>query len=201
MTLALRSQAPVRVVWDGQSMNNNPPPPNAMPNFAMSGLGVPWTADPAIGGTGWPALLTTIATRLGRHRRPGLDDILVMNGGQDGILTQGRTGAQVYADAIAYRDAAVALGFGPVMITTMPDWADGFYTITGTMDTHKASHNALVLANSGGFDAVVDISVAPLNDALNTTYFAIDRLHLNATGAAAAGAILAPAIVSLIASL
>jgi hypothetical protein len=146
-------------------------------------------------------LLTTISTRLAPQRRAGLTDVLIMNGGQDGILNQGRTGAQVYADAIAYRDAAVALGFGPVLITTMPAWDDGFYAITPTMDTHKASHNSLVLANSGGFDFVADISVAPLNDATNTTYFAVDQLHLTIAGAQVGADLMDPTIDALLASL
>jgi lysophospholipase L1-like esterase len=200
MAARLRLPAPIRVVFDGQSHNETPAPPNSIPDFLMHGRAIPWV-EVAVGGAGWDELDPTQAARLFPQVRSGLTDVLIMNGGQGDVLDLGYTGAQAYTAAVDYKNAAVAAGFDAVLITTQPAFAAGVYPITGPMLTARAAYNALVLANSGGFDAVADISVDPLDDATDTTYFQFDRLHLTAVGAEAAADLIAPALDALLASL
>lgn len=206
----------IRIVFDGQSMNNTPAAPQNMPTYVMATRPYPWTASPAIGGAGWYDLSRTDSptfnpnTRLypQARTRPGCTDILVMTGGQGDTLNDSpsgqQTGAVAYARAVAYADAARAAGFDKIIMSTSPAMGPnmlGTGRPTTFEATSRADYNALVLANSGGFDAVADISVAPLDDATNLTYFAIDRLHWSPAGAQAAAAIIGPVIDSVIASL
>jgi lysophospholipase L1-like esterase len=200
-----RAPAPVRVVFDGQSMNVIPSYPDNAPWFAMSGRNIPW-ANVAINGQGWYDLTPTINTRLApqARNRAGCIDVLVMNGGQGDVLNAspsgGQTGAVCYQRAIDYADLARDIGFQYVILATWSAWgADmlGTGRPTPAEAAARSSYNALALANSGGFDAVADVSVAPLNDATNLDYFQFDRLHLSQDGAKIMGSILWKAIASL----
>lgn len=201
MTLALRPPADVRVVWDGQSHASVPAYPNRMPDYAMAGINVPFTVV-AVGGAGWDELDPTVNTRLFDQVRTGKTDVLVMcAGGIGDIFDLGYTGAQTYTAAVDYKNAAVAAGFDACLITTTFTVGPAVYAPTAGQLQAIADYNALVLANSGAFDAVVDITAAPLNDPTNSTYFDIDQLHLKATGAAVAGGRLTGPLETLIASL
>lgn len=187
----IRAAAPVRVVFDGQSMNVSPNYPNNAPNFAMKGKKVPW-ANVAVGGKGWGDLMVDINTRLRPQVRnqAGCVDILVMNGGQGDMLNEppsgGQDGVVCYQRAIDYGAAARALGFDYIILVT---WSAMGPNMLGTGRPNPVEqqtindYNALALANSGGFDGVVNVSVAPFDDASELTYFMFDRLHLSPAGA------------------
>jgi hypothetical protein len=197
MTLALRPQAPVRPVFYGQSQLGTPPPPNNSATFCMATTGLPWGLD-VVGGRGWEEGLPTIGATLFPQARAGLSNPLIMCGGTGDIFDLNRTGAQTYASAIACRDLAVAAGFGPVLITThLP--VGPFYSPTAPQLQAIDDLNVLTLANSGAFDAVVDIATAPLDDPTDTTYYAVDELHLNATGAQVLGEKMRTALLAMIA--
>src|SRR5690606_37558724 len=110
---------PWRVVFDGQSHTNDPPPPTSYPPRLMSGRGIPW-ANVAINGTSWSMLLDGGTNAVEVEVAPASErlhplagyttaTILVMSGGQQDIF-DGDTGEQVYADAAAYAEAARAAG-------------------------------------------------------------------------------------------
>lgn len=210
----LRGPAPVRVVFDGQSHNNVPAPPVNMPTVVMKGLDIPWV-NVAISGYGWGSgpsnnggLAGSASVRLWPQvrNRAGCTDILVMCGGQGDILngssdSGGQTGAVVYQRAIDYADNARAAGFDLILITTSPPIGpDVLGTGRPTPEEQQAidDYNTLILANSGDFDAVANISVPPLNDATNLTYFQIDYTHFTAAGAQAAANIIKPVLIGLI---
>jgi hypothetical protein len=198
MPLALRPQAAVRPVFFGQSQLNTPVAPNDSPTFCMAGTGLPWGVA-AIGGVGWEEWTDPL---LGQYLYPqhvsGTESPLIMNGGTGDIVDLLRTGAQTYASAVAKRDLAVARGFGPVLLTThLP--IGPLLGPTAGMLTAIAAYNVLVLANSGGFDAVVDIATDPLDDPTDSTYYAIDQLHLNATGAQVLGEKMRSALLAMLA--
>ncbi len=201
--LALRSPAPVRLVFDGQSHNLWPPPGlydrhGPYPAHLMAGplAGIAW-ANVAIGNTAWgtpttPGTLAhTAPTRLHRHarNRPGCTDLLVMFGGStDTFGGGGLTGAQVYARALDYAARARAAGFHHVIAVTIPvTGPEGGYgpgRPTAGEYAAQTEHNALMVAGAGtDWDAVVDLTRAPLLDPTDRTYWEADRVHLSGQGA------------------
>lgn len=200
----VRAPAPVRVVFDGQSMNWFPFPPYNMPTFAMSGTQIPYEIV-AVSGTGWSELQDTIATRVHpqARNRDGCVDILVMNGGQSDILDTSLTGAELYDVVVDYATSAKAAGFTHVILATLPDMGADVQGDVGRPTEAEyqviADFNELAIANSGEFDAVVDISSPPFDDAENPIYYrAEDRLHWTVTGAQEAATRFTEAIVSVL---
>lgn len=192
---------PWRVVFDGQSHNLLPgnvepaPPWEAIsgpehlnyPSRLMAGRGIPWT-NVAIGGASWTTLATTAATRLWPIAGTATATILVMVGGTNDI-TDGDTGAQAYADAVSYAEAARTNGFGPIIAGTIP----GAASLNASHETQRQSHNALLLANGdGAFDYVVDFDATALADWTDPVYYFTDEIHWVAAGAQLAAETVAP---------
>ena len=196
--------AVVRVVFDGQSLCLWPPVVlttdgrGPFPNRLTHGLGVPWETvalgDHAWGyeGSGDPLhLWTTIETRLFPQVRSGYDDTLMMLGGSADIYRDHRTGAEVFARAVAYSQAARDAGFGTVYAATIPPFAGALAPTADDLQA-RLDHNALMMANADGhFEAVMDVSVAPLDDPTDTTYYEADQVHWTTAGAKAAAEIIA----------
>ncbi len=203
MLAAVRSPAPVRIIFDGQSHNVWPPPAlfdrlGPYPAHLMAGplAGIPWHTV-AQSGTAWgtPATPGTLAytapARLHTHarNRPGCRDVLVMFGGStDTFGGGGLTGAQVYARAVDYATRARAAGFhhviGVTIPTTGPEGGYGPGRPTPAEYAAQAQHNALMVAGAGtDFDAVVNLNTSPLNDPADPRYFMADRIHLTGHGA------------------
>lgn len=199
-----RLPAPVRIVFAGQSHNQWPPfgygdDLGPYPNRLMRYLpGVPWV-NSAHGGHGWaeltPLIPDDIETQI-RHR-VGHNDVLIMSGGQSDIYEDDKTGAETYARAVAYANAARAAGFHEVHATTMPAFGPG-----GSIDPDagmlqaRIDHNTLLMADaSAAFDVVVDWHTHPaLADATDTTYFEADRVHFTPGGADVAAHLVAAAL-------
>ena len=199
MRTATRAPAPVRVVFDGQSLNLVPidHPELSFPARVMAGRGIPWH-NAAVSGVGWAWLAGDASTRLfpQARARVGCTDILVMQGGQTDIFLN-HTGAEVYDLAVDYAIAARSAGFDKVILTTMP--AMGPTTGSPPVPTapqwaEALAHNVLVRSNSGGFDGVADLYQGALTDATNPTYYMGDRLHFVAAGAQVAANIIAPVL-------
>ena len=200
---AVRSPAPVRVVWDGQSQLRTPvaSPDLYIPARVMFGTGVPWH-NASVAGTGWehgtgasdPGLDADADTRLfpQARNRSGCDDVLVLSGGQhDAIwaVTDELTdpGLVAYDALVTYADAARAAGFTYVIATTMPAIAS--VPVQAAFD----QHNAALLADESNFDATVDIAVGDLDDA-GSAYFIGGGIHLSAAGAQAAADLISPVL-------
>ena len=213
----IRNSAPVRVVFDGQSHNSWPPaelPPGTpwadgigpYPNRLMRYMvGVPWY-NAALGGHGWGSLTADASTRLHpqARNRDGCTDVLIMSGGQGDIYQDDCTGAQVYARAVAYAQAARGAGFQYVLVTTMPAFGPGG-SIDPTPDMLQAriDHNTLMMADAGNdWDGVADWHSHPaLADATNTTYFENDFVHFKPAAADVAAFIVEPILRELVNSL
>lgn len=197
MPVPLRAPAPVRVVFDGQSQLTIPEAPLNAPTFGMRDSGVPWH-NVAVNGTGWEDLLTTQAARLLTQARPDpLVDILVMVGGWSDIIAD-TSGEDTHAFAVTYAENARAAGFDHVICATIPVTGPNIYNAgipTPSQYDEIDAYNALVMADTAGdFDASVNISTAPLDDATDSTYFIFDRLHFNVPGAVEVGRRLREAI-------
>lgn len=183
--MALRSVSPIRLVWTGQSMNDSPAPPFHTPWDASTQIGVPWYSI-AHGGEGWTYLLANREDELIAQRRSwltGVDDVLVMNGGQGDMIGEGLDGQGCYDAAKAYAEAARDAGYPYIVGVVGPDIGAGFYGFTPTQLANWASAQALYASDPDGiFDVVVDCSTDPLDDATDLTYFMFDELHLNPKG-------------------
>lgn len=181
-----------RVLFDGQSLNYSPPQvngENTYPKQAMAGLDVSWETV-AVSGISWTGLLTTDQTRL--HPRMQVPKtILVLNGGQTDLGTDGDSGATALADLESYVAAARAAALGEVHVIacTIPPGN----MMTAGEETQRQAYNAGILT-SDAFDAVADVgAIAQLQDYSNLTYF-YDGLHWTAAGAALAAAVVKPLI-------
>lgn len=198
----LRAPAEVRVVWDGQSYLLAPTVGRKVPEQAMAGTGIPH-AVVAVNGQGWVNLTPTAAARVRPQARSGLD-VLVMFGGLSDVIG-GYTGTQSYDLAVDYKDQAVGWGFDATIMCTWPavgpNAAGTGFPDAGDQDEID-TYNALVLANTGGWDAVVDMSDDPrMNDATDLTYWHPDRLHFTEAGSGVAAALIRPVLLDVIDSL
>lgn len=206
--IQVRGPAPVRIVFDGQSMNLWPPAelsetpyldglgPYPARLMRMAGLpGIPFANDIAIINTGWATLLTTAATRLYPQirNRAGCTDILVMSGGQTDLPDV--TGAQAYTRAVTYADAARAAGFDIIIATTNPGFDPN---LNGNMTTKTNDYNTALEADADdAFDVVVSLDAA-LDNFLDTDLFEGDRVHLRSEGAVLMAESVYPVLLSLL---
>lgn len=201
----LRPPAPLRVVFDGQSMLTVPAPPDDVATLAMAGLGVPWH-NAAEAGSGWYEHLADTAEHLAPQARLAHDDLLVLWGGQADILDDApvgqQTGAATFQRLVDYATAAAGEGFDALLIVTCPAIGPdvlGTGRPTPTEAQALVDYNALIVST---FDpgSVVRCDTAPFDDATDTTYFAADRTHLTAAGAAVAAGRIRDAILATLAA-
>lgn len=202
-----RTPAYVRVVWDGQSLNQQPVG-NDAPKQLHHGSSIPY-ANISAAGNGWYDLINSSAhmtlLRNNARNRAGCYDILIMNGGQGDVLNAspsgGQTGEVCYTRAVAYRDAAVALGYHKVILPSWPAWGPdmlGTGRPTTAEEAARNTFNAMVMANTGSFDGIVNMHSGVLADATNLTYFQFDRLHPTAAGARAIKEAIEPVLYGII---
>ena len=149
-----------------------------------------WSRNVAVGSAAWHDLALTAVDRLFPYGGVALSTALVMNGGQSD-LWDGESGAQVYAEEVAYAAAARAAGFDVVVAITI---CPGQYS--EAEEAARLEHNDLLLADaSGGFDAVVDVAALPeLADPTDLTYYDALGIHWTEAGAQIAADALAPVL-------
>ncbi len=191
------------LVFDGQSLNNVPGALTCYPNEVMPLL--PFKAAykvVALNGISWTELATTAEERWAPYvsdKRMASSMALVMCGGQTDIWG-GDSGAQVYADEVAYAAAARSAGFDRVYaMTTVPNVVN-----TSPMNDARIAHNTLLLADaSNAFDGVGDVAndavAAPTNhlaDYTNTTYYS-DGVHWVLAATTLVAAIMEPVLATL----
>lgn len=194
------------IVFTGQSLLNvyN----QALVTEIMAGISdVPYK-NRGIAGGSWTALLNGgggIIFPADEYTWPyfiGESNLLVLLGGTSDILFEGNTGAQTYADLVTFAEAARAAGADKVIAGTIPPTTQ----FNPTMEGYRVAHNALLMGAEGAadFDGVFDVSVAPLNDATNATYYP-DGLHWSngvygsSTGIGQAAPIMRTAVLAAIA--
>jgi hypothetical protein len=184
---ALRPTPPVRICWSGQSMLGIPVAPRDVPYMATVQVGLPPWDNISHGGEGWAELLADRLAELQAARlRPADVHVLAMDGGQDDIISpypDTPTAAEAYAAAVAYATAGRTTGFDYVAISTMPAFGPLFGRLTPDEQVVWDATNALIVANSGGFDAVIRCDTPPfLDTSLAAGIFDIDRVHLTQRG-------------------
>lgn len=125
----------------------------------------------------------------------GVKNICIAWEGINSYVNGGDTAAQAYSALGVYIAARQAAGFKVVVATTLD--SQGVADPTG-FAAFRAAYNPLVLANSAGADAVVDLAAdSRLSDSTNTTYFDSDKIHCNDTGYQVVASLLYPAVAAL----
>jgi lysophospholipase L1-like esterase len=112
----------------------------------------------------------------------------------------GATGAQAAANLFAACDAMRAKGYANVLANVL---ANNASTWDSTKQSYRTTCNATLLAGwRAHADRFVDLtSDSRLTNPNDTTYFDVDKLHLNATGYPIAGALVGVQVASLIADM
>lgn len=184
------------VCWDGQSHNvtvGEGSSPFTLPWRAMAGRVVPWSV-PAVAGTAWTTLATTVSTRRNPYVGVSTKTHLIMIGSTQDILN-GDSAATILASEKSYAVSARAAGFFSVTnTTTFPA-----VPFTGPQEAVRVSLNSSKMADvSGDFTSVVDLAgVAGLNDPTSDHYF-VDQTHLSVKGLNLAAATLASTLNGLL---
>jgi len=191
--------APVVCVFDGQSHNVVPDPPDNYPTLMCADLGFVTPLVPAVAGAPW--LLLGTAERMARKVTPyahaGLTTFYIMEGGQGDLdsLFGSATGATTYARMVAMADIAAGAGYSFLIGCTIPPSA----SLTAGEETQRLAYNVLILANGDDtFDAIVDLDATALGDNTDETYYDPDHIHWNAVGAQLAADTVGPAVTSLL---
>ena len=178
------------VVFDGQSYNLAPSPEVSYPAQVMASSDDTWSVV-ALADTSWTVLATTADERT---RPSGGFDVLVMSGGFTDLAREYDTAEQVLADELAYAKAARARGFDAVIVLTIPP-STVLYDRLG-QEAQRVEHNRLLLVESTGFDAVVNIEVPCIDDPLSGCYF--DGTHYTELGAGIVAELVAPVVEAII---
>lgn len=109
------------------------------------------------------------------------NNILVVWIGTNDMAVDGTDGVPLEADLAAYCAARRNNGWKVIVLTAIDRQNAG---LPGDFQTQRAAFNAAVVSNWAAYaDALVDVAAdTRLDDATDTTYFAADKIHLNATG-------------------
>jgi hypothetical protein len=186
---------PVRVVCDGQSILNTIPwqlhraLDVPVDNVAQNGLSITVLHEAGHLALLESKLLPTSA----------LNIWLFCGGNSD--LSEEDSGQEIYDQLIAYKADVFALGdddlhYDLSIVTTITP--NRFSPILGHED-ERLDFNELLLANTAGFDAVVDLEVGIMADPESVAYQRIDGTHPTAVGANfAAYTLIAPVLDTLL---
>ena len=176
MTSLAYKAAATLVIFDGQSLNNNPygAASTAWPYKLMDGTGVPY-GEVWVGGEPFSVLAATETDRLSKYANAATLVCLSMMGDTTSIAL-GAAATTVYSTRQTYAADARTLGCNKVIGFTLQPSSD----FSAAEETQRQSLNALIIANSGGsFDAVVDLTTDSRleSNPADTTYY-IDGTHM-----------------------
>lgn len=173
----------------GQSMLRQPSGAERIPKQLLRGLN-PFThhhSNTSAAGRGWDWWLADGLPDIQRSR--AVADVFHIGlyfGGTSDILG-GATGATTYQRISDLDDLLV---FDYTIAVPIPPAGNAIFD--AGEETERQAHNTLMLANSHGFDQVVNLW-ATLDDPTDTTYWEVDQLHLNLAGCDLAASLLIPA--------
>lgn len=126
----------------------------------------------------------------------GQFNLVVFLGGTTDLGFDGDSAATTYANLLNFAAEAREAGADACIAgTVMPS-----VFFSAGEEVERQAFNSTLLTNSGSpFEGVFDVTVAPLNDYTDTTYWEVDQLHWNVTGCAIGGAMVQTAIVAMFA--
>lgn len=193
------------LVFDGQSLAQQPAttfptdrsfPLRTLALLAPAGKGVGHFVV-AKGNTSYTDRATSVVSCVDQHFPRYPVSVYIDCAGQNDIITESKTAAQVLALAEANADARRAAGADKVLITTVPPGTIPTW-YSSAQNTVRVAYNVLLRANTNAkFDGVVDFDAAPhAADPTDTTYY-IDGLHPNNALAAEWAVLTHAAIVAL----
>lgn len=193
--------APVGIVFDGQSLNDNP--------FAVGtgyartlashlGYSMP-LPDTWIGGAGWNQLNPAQPDRILRYAKVGTVNVGHLMGGTT-ELSLSVTGATIYSRMVTAAQAMTAAGFGLIVAATVT--ASDQIT-AGAQETERADLNSRIMADaSNAFGLSINLCpTAGVNLDNYASACFIDQTHWSNTGRDIALGIAEPLIVAAVAAL
>jgi hypothetical protein len=192
---ALSHVKPVRVVFDGQSLNLiGQYPSQLMARYP----GVDWVVE-AIGSQPWQTLMAT-SWRVDRWANMSQYSIYMMNGGSSNIFlgTMTESGAAAASREASVAQGRKAVGYDYVINMTLTPFGGG----TAPQETERLAFNSARIANTTDWTSCVDIHtlVPESRDPNNTTWYDALALHWKiALGLKIADAV-APVLTSVLTS-
>lgn len=163
---------PVRVIFDGQSLNLiGQYPSQLMARYS----GIDWVVE-AIGSQPWQTLMAT-SWRVDRWANMSQYSIYMMNGGTSNIFlgTMTESGSAAAAREAAVAQGRKAAGYDYVLNVTLTPFGGG----TAAQETERLAFNTIRKANVTDWSACVDIDalVPESRDPNNTTWYDALSLH------------------------
>jgi hypothetical protein len=124
-------------------------------------------------------------------------NVLVVWEGTNDIVVNGANATTAYNNLVSYCQARQAEGWKVVIVTILPREQNS------THNTARATVNTNIRTNWATFanalaDVAANTTIGDDGDETNATNYDADQTHLNATGAAIAAGIIAPAVQSLL---
>jgi hypothetical protein len=182
--------APNVLVADGDSITVGFGVTTPWPQLLSINGSNPWNiVNVAVNGETLATMLANAAADVDPLYVSGVGNICVIWGGTNDIA-DGATAIATYANLTSYIAARHVVGWKVITITML-----------SRVSVSNTAYNALILANTAGADAVVNLSGEPLGsptDYSNTTYFQVGGIHPTTLSV---DTIIAPAINTAINSL
>lgn len=182
-------------MFDGQSLFTTPTLEEAAPNqvFLMTNREITVT-NLAVAATTYSDRTSTVASRYGAVLSATQWSAVVDFGGQSDLWAD-MSATDLYTAALAYWDARRTAGADAIAVCTVPTALN--FVLSSTQNTQRLAYNNLLRASTD-IDVVVDVAADPrFDDSTDTTYFAVDQVHPNATGALAIAELVYQAVVPL----
>lgn len=182
-------------MFDGQSLFTTPSLSTCAPElvFALTNREITVT-NLAVASTTYSQRSSTAASRYGAVLAATQWSAVVDLGGQSDLWAD-MTATDLYAAALSYWDARRTAGADAIAVCTVPTALN--FVLSSTQNTQRLAYNALLLA-SDDIDVCVDVASDPrFDDCTDTTYFDVDQVHPNATGAAALAELVYQAVVPI----
>ena len=176
------------VVFEGDSLTNGAPvEEDAYPHHLMAALtGNHDFVNVSVAGQTLAQMHSDISQVTGYYDPANSDNVVVLWGGTNDMVSVGgnQTAATTLARFYNYADALRASGFSVVGLTMLPR-SDA--VAPADFEAKRTTFNTDVRANwASHFDALADVAadtrIGDAGDELDTTYYDVTEVHLNATG-------------------
>jgi hypothetical protein len=185
--------SPLFLMFDGQSLNNTPDPPDNYPFILSAALGATYE-NKAISAASWGQLRRSAARRTMPYANAGVTTVYLQLGGTLDIMLAA-SGAETYNRMVEVAQAATTAGYDYVIGGTI---TPSDVMLVDDREARRLAANAALIADaSNAFDAVIDFAGTAGLDDYASIYYS-DALHWSADGAALAAATAEPIIAALL---
>ena len=153
----------------------------------------------AVNGSQISSLTSRASATDAYYKSTNSKNLIVVWAGTNDIVLGGVSGTTAYNSLVTYCQARQATGWKVIVLTMLPRQEN---TIP-TFEAQKVAFNNLVVANWATFadglaNVAADSRIGDAGDDADTTYYNVDRIHLNDAGYAVVAGIVKDAIVALV---